>query len=275
MPTSLDLTAVWAAYHERHDPEARATLIEAYQHLVTAAVRRCGPWNGAGLDREDQVSDGAIGLIQAIDRFDPSRGVPFEGYAGLRIRGAILDGLRRLRAVPTTAARAARQLQDATAALEQQLGRSVSRREAATDAGLSLAEYDSRSHVASDYTQSLDALLDDTEEADPVALACADPAADPQAALDDNAQLMEVERALSLLSERERLVLDLYYRQELMMREISQVLSVSEGRVCQLHARAMARLRAEMTRRGYGAAPVPSRRSVSQRQAPAAHLVAA
>ena len=206
----MDTYQLWASCRQG-DSTSRCTLIERYAPLATSLARRMRVPTGALMGRDDVESAAVIGLIDAVDRYDPDRGVPFEGYAGLRIRGAILDELRRL---------------DDHTRTERQRARAV-----AEDAEPEIGAYAA--------TLSLDLLLESGDRD----WAAEDDGPDQYESQDLR---MRVESALRCLPPRQREVLARYYGDSLTLRESAVKMGISEARACQLHGRAIQNLRQEL-----------------------------
>jgi RNA polymerase sigma factor for flagellar operon FliA len=199
------------------------------------------------LDAEDLLSCGTIGLINAVDRYDPARGSRFESFATARIRGAVIDHLRALNWLPRTAMARVRQIEYAIANLEQRLGRLPLEEEIAAEAHVTPARYRQMLQEAGTIVLSLDAPLGPLVQDEGIT-SLADlledehvPGPDEQVEVQELMALLHI--ALDQLPERERLLLALYYREELTMKEISKIMNVSESRICQLHMQAILRLR--------------------------------
>jgi RNA polymerase sigma factor for flagellar operon FliA len=188
-----------------------------------------------------------IGLINAIDRYDPSRGVRFEAFATQRIRGAVIDQLRALNWLPRSAVARARQIEGGLAKLEQKLGRFANETEAAEEMGVTPQRYRQMLVEVSTTVLSLDAPLNALSQDDEIVvlgdLLEDRTAVSPIDQLEKQEQLGSLCEAVEHLPERERLVLTLYYQEECTMKEISRVIGVSESRVCQLHMQAIMHLR--------------------------------
>jgi RNA polymerase sigma factor for flagellar operon FliA len=242
--------AMWHSYIAKHEPEMRERIIVQYAPLVKYVVGRLALNLPTVIDSDDVISYGTIGLIDAVERFDPSRGIKFETYAIARIRGAIIDALRQLDQIPRTARQRAREIEAAMVELEERLKRPPTDEEVAKHLNLDVEKYREACVRTNVTTISLDGLLSTDDEdggGGGKAYAFEDrDSPDPAAATERR----EAEKALVLavkkLPERERLVLSLYYYEELTMKEISRVMEISESRVCQLHAQAILRLRATM-----------------------------
>ena len=247
MGVSATTSDVWAQFVATRDPALRDELITKYAPLVRFVVGRLGIPPSCLLDTEDLLSFGTIGLINAIDRFDPSRGSRFESFATARIRGAVIDHLRSLNWLPRTAMARVRQIEYAIANLEQRLGRPPREEEIAAEAHITPSRYRQMLQEAGTIVLSLDAPLGPLAQ-DEGLTSLADlledersPEPDEQVEAQELMALLRV--ALDQLPERERLLLALYYREELTMKEISKIMNVSESRVCQLHIQAILRLR--------------------------------
>ena len=202
----------------------------------------------ASVQIDDLIQAGLIGLMDAISRFEEGQGAQFETYASQRIRGAMLDELRSADWMPRGIRQAQRKLEAATLKAEQKLGRSPSEKDIAEVLGVSLDEYQTMLFESrgaqlvfyDDYTDDgdgegyLDRQLDPDEESNPLAL------------LGDQRFRETLIRAIEELPEREKMLMGLYYEQELNFREIAAVLGVTESRVCQLHTQAVSRLRTKL-----------------------------
>lgn len=247
MTTESRAEQLWTEYRDRPSPAVRDQLILQYTPLVYFVVDRLALSLPAILDREDLADTGAIGLIDAISRFDPARGVKFETYAIARIRGAILDSLRSLDLVPRTVRQKARQVEQAIGQLDQEFGRPATDQEVADHLGVSVEEYRQTLLDASPIVLSLDGPLGINDDGSFTTLAetIEDETSPAPAAVVERIELRRLlVEALAHLPDRERTVISLYYYEELTLREIAQILGLSESRVCQLHTRAIYRLRA-------------------------------
>ena len=248
---------LWEAYGVARAPELREQIILQYAPLVKYVMGRLAISLPAVLDYEDILSFGTIGLIEAVERFDYQKGVKFETYAIARIRGAIIDALRSLDRLPRSVRQKAKDADKALVDLTHDLGRDPSDEEVAGAMGLKIEAY--RKHLvdASWITVSLDTMgmSHDGEEDSGGALGIADPDEENfDAGLEQQELIGELAGAIRELPEREQLILSLYYKEELTMREVSKVLDISESRVCQLHARALTRLRGSIARMQEGRA---------------------
>ena len=242
---------LWRRLIEENDQAARQELVVRYSRLVKYVAGRLAVGLPHYVDHSDLVSAGLLGLIQAIDNYEPERGNKFETYAVPRIRGAILDELRTQDWFPRSLRRKARQLEEAITNLEIRLGRPATDEELAQELGLSRDELTSlMDEVAVATIVSLDA---DTDEDDPRGTSLGDFLADPRAdgfeeEIAKNQLRRLIANCLEGLPEKEQLVLVLYYYEELTLKEIGEILEVTESRVCQIHTKAILRLRGRIMR---------------------------
>jgi RNA polymerase sigma factor for flagellar operon FliA len=192
---------------------------------------------------DDLVQNGMLGLLDAINRFEAGMGAQFETYAAQRIRGAMLDGLRENDWLPRSLRRDFRRIETAIAQLEQEYGRSPSENELAAALGMPLPEYqkmlqDARGHQLI----SFEDMVDEGDE-DFLERHLTDNSSEPSKILEDESLRLALVRGIEALPEREKMMMALYYEQDLNLREIGEVMGVTESRVCQLHSQAVARLR--------------------------------
>jgi RNA polymerase sigma factor FliA len=247
----VDTAALWKRYKETRDPAAREELILNYASLVRYVAGRLALGMPSQVEVDDLESYGIFGLLEAIERFDPLRGVKFETYAMTRIRGAIIDHLRADTWAPALRQKA-RQMDDAESALESQLGREPTDEELASTLGLSVPDLTRRrSEVAAAVILSLDDTpqvgedgegasaverLEDPTSPDPVA----------ETLLGERKEILA--QALEKLPEKERLVVTLFYHEGLTAKEIAMVMNLSVARISQLHSKAILRLRGRLSR---------------------------
>ncbi|HZO89124.1 MAG TPA: FliA/WhiG family RNA polymerase sigma factor [Chthonomonadaceae bacterium] len=241
--SEVSTAELWRQFKQCQSQAARAQIIQRYAHLVSiTAGRLFGPLP-SGVERDDLVGAGVVGLVKAVDQFDPSRGIKFETYAITLIRGAILEMLRGDDWVPRLVRDQQKQLKQAYMRLEAQLGRPATEEEVAKELGIS--------------TEKLDKLLTNIGRASLLSLDDLRIGSDQQRLADilpsdspsplDSLALRERRRALAAavnrLPDRERTVVALYYHEGLTFKEIGGALTVSESRAYQLHAQAVTRLR--------------------------------
>ena len=249
--TDTRATELWEEYKRTHSAESREELILHYAPLVKYVAGRVSSGLPPSVEFGDLVSYGVFGLLDAIERFDPTRGIKFETYALARVKGAIIDELRADDWVPRSVRLKAREIERAYVALESELRRIPTDEEVAERLGFSIEEYVSLLGKMSLISLvALDELW--TVGGDrPDRISLADTVEDVK--VKDPSQTFELEEmkdmiadAINRLPERERIVISLYYYEGLTMREIGEVLSVTESRVCQMHTKAILRLRARL-----------------------------
>jgi RNA polymerase sigma factor FliA len=246
-----DTLTLWRRYRSTNDQAVRDRLILTYAPLVKYVAGRLGSGLPAHVDEGDLVSYGLLGLIGAIERYDPDRDVKFETYAIARIKGSIIDELRAMDWVPRSVRSRARDIERAIGELESKFGRAPTDEEIAGKLGMTQEELDdSLSEISRSSIAALDELWTvQGSSGDTVALIdtiedTAGPA--PTTALDAAEVKEMIADAISRLPEREKLVITLYYYEELTLREIGEVLGVTESRVSQLHTKAILRLKARL-----------------------------
>jgi len=241
---------LWQEYREKRDKAVRDRLILTYAPLVKYVAGRLGSSLPAHVDEGDLVSYGLLGLIGAIERYDPDRDIKFETYAIARIRGAIIDELRALDWVPRSVRSRARQIERAIGELEAKLGRAPTDEEIAAKVGVTVDELDnSLTDISRSSIAALDELWSVSGDGDQVSLLDTledDTIAQPAEVLDETETREALADAIARLPEREKLVVTLYYYEELTLREIGEVLGVTESRVSQLHTKAILRLKSRL-----------------------------
>ena len=248
---SVELRELWQRCKADGDERARERLVVAYSPLVKYVAGRMASGLPSHVDEADLISYGLMGLIGAIERFEPEREIKFETYAVSRIKGAIIDELRSLDWVPRSVRSKARDVERVHQKLENGLQRPPSEEEMADELGITIDDF---RNVLLDIANSSVLALDDLWTiADPeggqVSLldTIKDPnAIDPQAELDSAELKDRLADAIESLPERERLVIALYYYENLTLREIGEVLGVTESRVSQLHTKAVLGLRSAL-----------------------------
>jgi len=200
----------------------------------------------ASVELNDMIQAGIIGLMDALSRFNEAQGIQFEVYASQRIRGAMLDELRQNDWLPRSVRKALRDIEAAIHRVQQRVQRAPSEREVAAEMGISLAEYqqmlqDAKGHQLLYYDE-----LSDSEDEPYLERNVPDETENPFERLRDKRFRSALVQAIDGLPERERLMMGMYYEQELNFREIAAVMGVSESRVCQIHTQAIARLRSQL-----------------------------
>jgi RNA polymerase sigma factor FliA len=247
-----DTQALWFEFgKDRGNKALRDRLILTYAPLVKYVAGRLGSGLPAHVDEGDLVSYGLLGLIGAIERYDPTRDIKFETYAIARIKGAIIDELRAMDWVPRSVRARARQIERAIAELEAKLHRAPTDEEIAQKVGIDVDELEeSLTEISRSSIAALDELWTiSSSGGDQVALIDTiedTQGPEPQSALAQTELKEALGEAIARLPEREKLVVTLYYYEELTLREIGEVLGVTESRVSQLHTKAILRLKARL-----------------------------
>lgn len=234
-------------YVAHHDPALREEIIVRFIPLVHFVLGRLGISQSMSADYEDAASQGLIGLIEALDRFDPKFGTQFSTYATVRIRGKILDHLRSMDWLSRGARQRIHAVQNAVTSLWGSLGRSPTDDELATHLQIDLNQLHRTMIEGSRMIVSLDMITQNNDEEESLHEVLTDHDQETPAEQYEEEELQaRLVQALSTLSEREQQILSLYYYEELTFKEIGAVLEISESRVCQLHGRAIISLRANL-----------------------------
>ncbi|MCW3040534.1 MAG: whiG [Solirubrobacterales bacterium] len=248
---AIELKDMWRRYKSSGDERARERLVVAYSPLVKYVSGRMASGLPAHVEEADLISYGLVGLINAIERFELEREIKFETYAITRIKGAIIDELRSLDWVPRSVRAKAREIERANAKLEHRLQRAPSDEEMAAELGVAVSDFlATLLQISNSTIAALDELWTVSDASgDQVSLldTLQDPRAPDPAAVMDQTELKDrVADAIARLPEREKLVVALYYYENLTLREIGEVLGVTESRISQLHTKAVLRLRSRL-----------------------------
>ena len=239
---------LWDEYSKTKAPDIREKIILEYAPLVKLVAGRLSMYLGYNVEYEDLVSYGIFGLIDAIDKFDNMKEVKFETYASLRIRGAILDQIRKMDWIPRTIRQKQKKIDTVMKEIELLTGRAATDEEIAEKLGITDDEYlDWQSQMKITNVVSLNEYMDQGSEV---------PAEQnrhttsrfesPEENIEKEELKQVLEEALQLLTEKERKVILLYYYEELTLKEISNILEVSESRISQLHTRALQKMKEKM-----------------------------
>ncbi len=243
---AVDKEKLWEDYQKKPTPELREKLIVEYAQLVKLVAGRLSMYLGHNVEFDDLVSYGIFGLIDAIDKFDMDKNVKFETYASLRIRGSILDQIRKMDWIPRTVRQRQRKIDDAMKAVEMRTGKAATDEELARELGLTgdeLLNWQSQLKVTNVVS------LNEFEENGPEPVMDArgnSHFAQPEDVVAEEELKITLTEALDLLTEKERRVIELYYYEDLTLKEISRILEVSESRVSQLHTKALLKMRKRM-----------------------------
>lgn len=243
---AVDKEKLWEDYQKKPTPELREKLIVEYAQLVKLVAGRLSMYLGHNVEFDDLVSYGIFGLIDAIDKFDIDKNVKFETYASLRIRGSILDQIRKMDWIPRTVRQRQRKIDDAMKSVEMRTGKAATDDELAKELGVTgdeLLNWQSQLKVTNVVS------LNEFEENGPEPVMDAkghSHFAQPEDVVAEEELKVTLAEALELLTEKERRVIELYYYEDLTLKEISRVLEVSESRVSQLHTKALLKMRKRM-----------------------------
>lgn len=242
---------VWKEYKETQSKVAKDKLLLEYANLVKYIAQRIAVNLPSSVERDDLISAGILGLVKAVETFEPERGFKFETYAGHKIRGAILDELRAMDWVPRSVRQKARELQRVFAKLENELGRMPYDDEVCKSLNITMKEYeDILTEVTPTTIISLEEAMPD-RETDSKEIRIIDTIEDPGS----NNPLKELgftevknilKEAIGNLPEKEKLVIALYHYEELTLKEIGVVLNISESRVSQIHSKVILKLRSKL-----------------------------
>jgi RNA polymerase sigma factor for flagellar operon FliA len=247
--TESELEVIWRTYKRTRDENLRNTLIEHHMPLVRAIAERVLQTLPKSIELDDLSSAGTFGLMDAINGFDLSRGIKFKTYCTTRIRGSILDELRSQDWVPRLVRLKAHRLDRAIRQLEGELGRSPNQLEIAHALGITLDELQAHETEANAKTIfSLSEKWDDGDEEkemEKVEILADRKSVNP---VDTIQQRDALETITGSLTKKERLIILMYYYEGLTMREIGEIMELTESRVCQIHSNVMARLKAQLDR---------------------------
>ena len=241
--------SLWERYRASGEAAARSQLLDQHLGLVQAIARQIARRVPPAVELDDLVSAGTLGLVRALESFDPARGLEFSTYATPRIRGAILDELRSQDWVPRSVRRRAREIAAVVTSLEQRLGRSPTTAEIALELGITLEEYWRWSEDLDRSTlvrlpRATRGAEEDDLPPDAIVQAAAAPPEEPE--LDDD-ETAALRARIAELPATERTVLALYYYEDLNLRQIGEVLHLTESRISQIRSRALQRLREDLT----------------------------
>jgi RNA polymerase sigma factor for flagellar operon FliA len=239
---------LWEQYSSQPTAQLREEIVVQYAPLVRYVIGRLALRLPPGTDHEDLLGYGTIGLIEAVDRFDPSRGVKFETYAIQRIRGAIIDQLRRLDPVTRGIRQKAAQIERAMSEISMAEGRMPEDEEVAAYLGMELEEYHRVLRESNIYLVPLEGGPRGEDEVLLIDTLVDEDSPDPMDVSIDQEMIRQLAEAIEMLPERDQLILKLYHFEELTLREIGQVLDITESRVSQLHSRAILQLRSILNR---------------------------
>lgn len=237
---------LWVEYAKGKTPEIRERLILEYAPLVKLVAGRLSMYLGYNVEYDDLVSYGIFGLIDAIDKFDSMKEVKFETYASLRIRGAILDQIRKMDWIPRTIRQRQKKIDAVVKGIEAAKGRNATDEEIAQALGISGDEYGEwQSQMKITNIVSLNEFMEQGTEV-PAENNKSTHFDSPEEVIEKEELKKVLAEALAVLTEKERRVIELYYYEDLTLKEISNILEVSESRISQLHTRGLQKLKSKM-----------------------------
>lgn len=236
-------TALWEEYSQTKDPKIREKLILQYSELVKIVAGRLVMYLGYTVEYDDLVGYGIFGLIDAIDKFELTKGVKFETYASLRIRGAILDQIRKMDWIPRSVRQKQKKIESAMSKLETEYGRAATDEEIARELDISTEELDTWNGQAK--VSNIVSLEDFIEQGSEIKMDASHNSQfeQPERVVEKAELARMLEKALDTLTEKEKSVVLFYYYEDLSLKEISRVLEVSESRVSQLHTKAIQKMK--------------------------------
>ena len=242
---------LWLEYKKKRSTKLRGAFIKKYMHLVKYVAGKISVGMPGSVEFDDLVGFGQFGLLDAINKYDPEKNVKFKTYAVTRIRGAILDELRQLDWVPRSIRQKSREIEDAIVRIESRLGRTATDEEIADELGISVSELQQTvMKVSGTSVLSLNDVWYSGDDSDKVSIgdSIESPSSmNPDVIVEREEIRRVIIEAINELPEKEKMVLVLYYHEDLTFKEIGQVLNVSESRISQLHTKANLRLRAKLT----------------------------
>ncbi|NLW01887.1 MAG: FliA/WhiG family RNA polymerase sigma factor [Clostridiaceae bacterium] len=240
---------LWRKYKETKDPAIKEQLILEYADLIKYVAGRLSIYFGSNVEYDDLVGYGVFGLIDAIEKFDIEKKVKFETYASLRIRGAIIDSIRDLDWAPRSLRKKGKELERAYFEVENRLGHSASDQEIADHLGITTDElHKLLQEVNMSQMISLEDYLDQNHEIGLDGLTMDRDTTRPEQRIEIVELRETLAEAIEKLPEKERMVVTLYYFEELTLKEISHIMKVSESRISQLHTKAIMRMRSRLER---------------------------
>jgi RNA polymerase sigma factor for flagellar operon FliA len=242
---------LWINYRQNRDPKIREAFVKQYAPLVKYVAGKVAVGMPHNVEFDDLVGFGVFGLLDAIDKFDPEKGVKFKTYAVTRIRGAIFDELRSIDWVPRSVRQKTREVEEAIGALEAQLGRTATDQEIAGSLGMDEEEFaKTMMKISTTSILSLNDVWFSGDDNDKVTIEASieSPSSlNPDIIVEKEEIRRVIISAINELPDKEKKILVLYYYEDLTLKEIGQVLDVTESRVSQLHTKAMLRLRGKLT----------------------------
>lgn len=247
---AMDTQDLLRLYKETGDESLKWPLVLRYEGLIKSAAMQIRGVYSSFAQIDDIINEGILTLLSAVDKFDPDKGVKFETYVSKRIRGMVIDLARKQDWIPRNVRKRAKEIDMASAELSASLGRSPTDGEIADHLGITQERYQKdAANIALSNVLSLDLLMDTREAAGyQMEVPASDPRSQPEAALQERELQRTLAQGIASLRENEQIVLSLYYERNLHLKEIAQVMELSEPRISQIHTRALQKLRKFMER---------------------------
>lgn len=237
---------LWEEYEQKQTSKVREKLIIEYSELVKIVAGRMSMYFGSNVEYEDLIGYGIIGLIDAIDKFDRKKGVKFETYASFRIKGAIIDEIRKLDWVPRSVRQKEKKIKEITLQIESNLGRNATREEIAKELNITINELeDLQSQIQLSNLISLDDYLEQGNLGEYLPVSSSHYET-PEKNIEREELRQVLEESIETLTKREKEVIVLYYYEELTLKEISYILKVTESRISQLHTKALQKMKLKL-----------------------------
>lgn len=244
--TEVEKNKLWEEYSKTKAPTIREKIIIEYASLVKIVAGRLSMYLGYNVEYEDLVSYGIFGLIDAIDKFDYDKGIKFETYASLRIRGSILDQIRKMDWIPRSLRQKQKMMDAAISKIESQTGKTATDKEIAEELGISEDDYlnwQGQANVTN--VVSLDEFTENNGD-NGMDTVKGHAFEEPEQVIEKSEMKRMLAEALDMLTENEKKVILLYYYEEMTLKEISKVLGVSESRISQLHTKALSKMKTRL-----------------------------
>ncbi|WP_024831352.1 FliA/WhiG family RNA polymerase sigma factor [Ruminiclostridium josui] len=245
---SENVNHLWKQYIETKDAAAKEKLIIQYAYLIKYVAGRLSIYFGSNVEFDDLVGYGAFGLIDAIEKYDLAKGVKFETYASLRIRGSIIDSIRDMDWVPRSLRQKNKELEKVYAEIENEKGHTATDKEVAEKMGLGMDDfYKLLNDVNVSSMMSLDEFMEQNYERG-LEIFSESTEDKPEASLEFNEMKQLLADSIDKLPEKEKAVITFYYFEELTLKEISAIMNVTESRISQLHTKALLRMKGKLFR---------------------------
>ncbi|QGQ46832.1 FliA/WhiG family RNA polymerase sigma factor [Metabacillus sediminilitoris] len=243
--TLTDEQVIWQKWKDARDSQAGDVLIKKYMPLVSYHVQRISVGLPKSVNKDDLMSLGLYGLYDALEKFDPSRDLKFDTYASFRVRGAIIDGLRKEDWLPRSSREKAKRIEATIEKLEQKHLRNISSKEIANELGISEGEV---VNVINEgffaNVLSIDEQLVDHEDGESIGFSIKDDNQQtPEEKIVKDELIAQLSDVILQLSEKEQLVISFFYKEELTLTEIGQIMNLSTSRISQIHSKALFKLR--------------------------------